>query len=75
MLPVISNRVFASRIDDQRAIHAHRLLHVRMAVVPIGAVLLHREFVSEAFARRDAGIAHAWNSIHLEGKQHPMPVH
>src|SRR5215472_17005080 len=45
-----------------------------MAVVPIGAALMHGEAVDEGFAGRDAAEAEARHAVHGRGRAHAVPV-
>jgi hypothetical protein len=74
MLAVGRDRVFAGRVDHQRAIMPQLLLQPGMAVIPVGAGLPDRELVGEAFARIDAGEADSGNAVHLERQDQPVPV-
>ena len=75
MLPVIFDRVRARWINDQRAIHAHRFLHMAMAVIPISAMLPHQKFISEGLAWPNARKADARHAVHLERQQHAVPMY
>ena len=61
-------------VDDDGAVHAGELLHARVRVVPVGAVLAHAEAVGEGLPRRDAGKAHPGNAVHLVGELDAVPV-
>ena len=74
MFTVVLHRIGTSWIDDNRAVNPHRLLHVRMAVIPVSARLLEIELVIESLARLDAGKTDPWNTVHMERKQDAMPV-
>ena len=55
------------RLDDDRAINPFLFVEARVAVVPVGAVLLDREPVVVRLAGSDAVEAQAGNSIHVGG--------
>ena len=61
-------------LDDQRAVHAELLLEAGMAVVPVGAVLLHPEAVFVQAVRRDAGEAETRHAVHVGRQQDAVPV-
>ena len=62
------------RVNDDGTIQAGLFLKAGVAVVPIGAVLYHRELVGERFPRFDAIERQAGNAIHLIGQQQAVPV-
>jgi len=74
MFTVIGDRIGRGGIDDDRAIHSHRLLHAGVAVIPIGARLLDGELVHEGLAGLDPRKAHPRHAIHLEGHEQPVPM-
>ena len=62
------------RVDDDGAVQPRQLLHGRMRVIPISAVLLHFEAVGKGLARFDASKADTGHTIHLIRQQNPVPV-
>ncbi len=74
MLPFGLHRVAPGGIYDDRPIMSDRLLHARMAVIPIGAGLPHGKFIGKGLTRSNAGEADAGNAIHLERQDQTMPV-
>jgi hypothetical protein len=74
MLAVVSDGIGTGRIDHDGAVHAHRFLHARMTVIPVGAGLAHRELVIEGLSCTDPGEAHARNAVHLERQQQAVPM-
>ena len=74
VLAVVSDRIRPDRIDYDRAIKAILLLVGRMRMVPVRPVVRDRELVGEGRARHDAWKADAWNPVHLERHEQPVPV-
>ena len=74
VLTIIGNRVRTSRIDDDRAVVTFLLLHVGVAVVPVGAGLFDRELIDKRFAGANAGEGHTRNAIHLHRHEKAVPV-
>ncbi|MCY1281560.1 hypothetical protein D9M70_303700 [compost metagenome] len=62
------------RVDHDGAVHAHLFLQAGMAVVPVGAVLLHLEAVLVHAVRGDAGEAEARHAVHVGRQDHAVPV-
>ena len=63
-----------NRINHQRAVQAGLLLEAGVAVIPVGAALLHLEAVFVQAIRRDAGEAEAGHAIHVARQQNSVPV-
>ncbi|MNQ93124.1 hypothetical protein D3C85_1085740 [compost metagenome] len=62
------------RFDHDGAVDAQLLLEAGMAVVPVGAVLLHLEAVLIHAIRGDAGEAEARHAIHVGRQDDAVPV-
>src|SRR6516164_8445697 len=67
-------RVADFGFDDDRPINTRLFLKPRIAVIPVGAALMHRKAVDEGFAGRDAAEAEARHAVHGRGRAHAMPV-
>src|SRR6266700_3071750 len=52
------------RFNNDRSIYSGLFLECGMAVVPVGAALMHREAVDEGLAGRDAGKAQSRHAVH-----------
>ena len=74
VLAVVADRVGPGGVDDDRSVVAELLLKARMAVIPIGAALPHRELGGEGRARLDAGKRDAGYPVHGGGNQQTVPV-
>ena len=68
------NRIGLARLDHERSVDALLLLEARVAVVPVGARLLHRELIAVRLARMDAREAEAGHAVHVGGQQDAVPV-
>ncbi len=74
MLAVVAEGFALGGVDDQRPGVAELLLQAGVAVVPVGAVLAHREAVGEGLAGGDAGEADAGHAILVGRQDQAMPV-
>ncbi len=74
MLPVKMKGFAVFWIYDQRTIGAGLFLKSGMAVIPVGACLLHRVMIFVSFTGLDAVEIHAWYSIHAKWHQNTVPV-
>ncbi|MND93924.1 hypothetical protein D3C80_861260 [compost metagenome] len=74
VVALVLERLGLQRVDHQRAIEAALLLEAGVAVVPVGAALLHLELVLVHSVRRDAGEAEARHAVHVGRQQDAVPV-
>ena len=69
-----SDRVRATRIDDQRAIEPSLLLQHGVAVIPVRAALTDGKAILEGLARANSVKAQARHAVHVRGQQDAVPV-
>ena len=74
VLAVRLHRIGVGRVDHDRPIMTELLLKTRMAVIPIGAVLLDRKLVEEARSSLDTGEGNARHTVILRRNEQAMPV-
>ena len=73
-VPIICNRVRAARLDYDGAVQSRLFLKSRMAVIPEGAALPHIKLIGERFTGSYAIKADTWDTIHVGGQNHSVPV-
>ena len=66
--------ILVAGLDHDRAVKAGLLLEAGMAVVPVGAVLLHGELVTVGPTRVNPREAEPRDAIHVGGQQDAVPV-
>ncbi len=74
VIAVGTDRLAASRLDDDGAVDAGLFLHAGMRVVPVGAGLPHLESIGEGFPRGDALVADPRYTVHLKWQEDAVPV-
>ena len=74
VITVVTEGLGLLGIDDQRAVYAELLLEPRMAVIPVGAVLVDLELVLIHAVRGDAMEAQARNTIHVRRQDDAVPM-
>ena len=74
VVPVERERLGLERIDHERPVQPGLFLEGRVAVVPVGAALLHREAIVIGVPAVDAREAQAGHAVHVRRQQDPMPV-
>ena len=74
MVAIGGDGVGAARIHDQRAIESRLLLKHRVAVIPVGAALTHREPVLPGSACRYPVKAQPRHAVHVRGQQDAVPM-
>ena len=72
---VVTKRLAALLVDDDRAVGTIWFLKAGVAVKPISTALGDRERVGKGLARRDAVIANARHPVLLERQDQPVPMH
>jgi len=74
MLAVGFNRVFATRVDDERAGNSRLFLKACVAVIPGRAVLLYLEVVVECLPRTNPRVAQSRDAVHVGRDAQRVPV-
>src|SRR5439155_25027655 len=70
-----ARRVWLPGMHDERADHAHHLLHRHVRVVEISAFLVEREFVDKSATGRNRILTRTGRSVHLARDFEAVPVH
>ncbi|MNN06229.1 hypothetical protein D3C81_1190120 [compost metagenome] len=74
VVTVVGERLWILRIDHQRTVNTDLRLQARVAVVPVGAVLVDLEPVFIHAIRSDAMEAQARYAVHVCRQNDPVPV-
>ncbi|MNO78476.1 hypothetical protein D3C76_696140 [compost metagenome] len=74
VIAVVLERLRLFGIDHDRPVDTDLFLHARVTVIPVGAVLMHLEFVLVHAIGRDAVKAQTRYAIHIGRQDDPVPM-